>query len=109
MVFPFPSFHGLNEEDAGDFCNNFELACLLAKYNDSVILKAFPLVIKGKQESGTMALASSSKRIGLPLKMPFLISLSLRSLQRNSWKGWSGFSKMRYVAIVLMRKTFWHF
>ena len=27
MVFPFPSFHGLNEEDAEDFCNNFELAC----------------------------------------------------------------------------------
>ena len=48
MVFPCPSFHGLNEEDAEDFCNNFELACLLANYSDGMMLKAFPLVIKGE-------------------------------------------------------------
>ena len=48
MVSPFPSFHGLNEEDAEDFCDTFELACLMAKYSDGMMLKIFPLVMRGE-------------------------------------------------------------
>ena len=48
MVSPLPYFHGLNEEDAEDFCNTFELACLMAKYSDGMMLKIFPLVMRGE-------------------------------------------------------------
>ena len=72
MVFPFPSFHGLNEEDAEDFCNNFELACLLAKYNDSVMLKAFPLVIKGEAKAWYNNISKPIKEDWSRLKESFL-------------------------------------
>ena len=46
MVSPLPSFHGLDGEDATDFCDTFELACLLANYSNEMMLKAFRLVMK---------------------------------------------------------------
>ena len=45
----FPNFHGLKEEGAEDFCNNYELACITSRNDtDEMRLRAFPLVMKGE-------------------------------------------------------------
>lgn len=53
MASAFPSFHGYDGciEGAEDFCDNFELACLLANYSTGKMLKAFPLVMKGEAKA----------------------------------------------------------
>ena len=48
MAFTYPSFQGASEENAEDFCDTFELACLLANYSHELMLTAFPLVMKGE-------------------------------------------------------------
>ena len=42
----FPSFSGLQDEEAADFCDEFELACLIAKKNEEGKLKVFPFSLK---------------------------------------------------------------
>ena len=51
MAFSFPSFHGTTGEDAGNFCDRFELRCVMASYDNSVRLQAFPLVMRGEAKA----------------------------------------------------------
>ena len=45
----FPNFHGLKEEGAEDFCDDYELACITSGHDmDEMRLRAFPLVMKGE-------------------------------------------------------------
>ena len=43
----FPNFHGLKEEGAEDFCDNYELVCITSGNDtDGMRLRAFSLVMK---------------------------------------------------------------
>ena len=72
MACGFPFFYGLNEEDAEDLCDNFELACLLANYNDDMMLRAFPLVMKGEAKAWYNGICKFIKEDWDILKKSFL-------------------------------------
>ena len=104
-VFSISIFHGLNEEDAEDFCNNFELACLLAKYNDSMMLKAFPLVIKGEAKVWYNNISKPIKEDWSRLKESFLeryvpkesvqeLLEALQWLQQTDLQSYSSYEKV---------------
>ena len=72
MVSHLSSFHRLNEEDAEDFCNTFELACLMAKYNDGMMLRVFPLVMRGEARAWYNNISKLIKEDWSLLKKSFL-------------------------------------
>ena len=47
----FPSFCGLPEEMAEDFCDDFELECIIAKQNEEGKLKMFPFALKAESRA----------------------------------------------------------
>ena len=83
MAFTFPSFHGLNEEDAEDFCDTFELACLMANYSDELMLTAFPLVMKGEARAWYCSISKLIKEDWSLLKKSFLERYAPRDLVQD--------------------------
>ena len=72
MAFSFPSFHGTNGKSAEDFCDTFELACLLANYSNEMMLTAFRLAMKGEARTWYDNISKLIKEDWSLLKKSFL-------------------------------------
>ena len=79
----YPNFHGLKEEGASDFCDKFELTCILANQSDEQKCKMFPYLLKETARRWFHGLDEETKWDWLRLKMPFLTSL-IRSFANAS-------------------------
>lgn len=111
MASAFPSFHGLMGEGAEDFCDNFELACLLANYSTGMMLKAFPLVMKGEAEWWYNNLDSVNKSNWSMLKKMFLDQYHPRESVQELWEAlqrWQQEDLQSYIAYEKVFSTYGH-
>ena len=108
MAFPFPSFPGSNEEDAEDFCDTFELACLLAKYNDGMILKAIPFVMKGEAKAWYNNIGKPIKEDWNLLKESFLERYAPKESVQDLLEALQGLQQEDLQSYVFYEEEFLH-
>ena len=68
----FPSFSGLQDEEAANFCDDFELACIIARQNEEGMIKMFPFALNAGAKAWYNGISKPIKENWELLKQRFL-------------------------------------
>ncbi|MCO5588639.1 hypothetical protein L7F22_042596 [Adiantum nelumboides] len=83
----FPTFHGRSDEDATDFMDNFEVACVVFGRDDDVSrLRLFPLLLKAEGRTWFNTLLSAVRADWGCLRMAFMQRFGAREASENLWE-----------------------